>query len=75
MDRRTVAVDVAKTVFEIAMANERGQIVDRKRLGRPQFMRFLTTQPLSRVVMEACGAACVLDAPGCGNGSLIRGAR
>ena len=57
MDGTTVAVDLAKTVFEVAVANERGQIIDRKRLGRAQFARFLETQSPARVVMEACGTA------------------
>ena len=57
MDRTTVAVDLAKTVFEVAVANDRDQIIDRKRLGRAGFKSFLETRPSSRVVMEACGTA------------------
>ena len=57
MDGMTVVVDLAKTVFEVAVANERGQIIDRKRCSRPQFMRFLARQQLSWVVLEACGTA------------------
>ncbi len=34
MDGTTVAVDLAKTVFEVAVADERGRIIERKRLGR-----------------------------------------
>ena len=54
MERTTIAVDLANTVFQVAVANEHGQIIDRKRLGRSPFRRFLTTRPPSRVVMEAC---------------------
>jgi transposase len=57
MDPTTVAVDVAKTVFELALADARGHIVGRRRLTRRQFERFLTTHPASHVVMEACGTA------------------
>ena len=57
MESTTVAVDLAKSVFEVAVANERGQITERKRLGRTSFMRFLTKRPPCRVVMEACGTA------------------
>ena len=57
LERPTVAVDLAKSVFEVAVANERGQITERKRCGRPAFMRFLTTRRPGRVVMEACGTA------------------
>ena len=34
-----------KGVFEVAVANERGQILDRKRYGRASFQRFLETRP------------------------------
>ena len=57
MESTTVAVDLAKSVFEVAVANERGQISERKRFGRTSFMRFLTKRPPCRVVMEACGTA------------------
>ncbi len=55
MERTTIAVDLAKSVFEVA--NDRGQIVERKRYGRASFRRCLETRPASRVVMEACGTA------------------
>ncbi len=37
MDATTVAVDLATDVFEVALANRGGRIVERKRLSRPQF--------------------------------------
>ena len=49
MERTTVAVDLAKSVFEVAVANERGQITEWKRFGRTAFMRFLTTLRPCRV--------------------------
>ncbi len=57
MEGTTIAVDLAKSVFEVAVANDRGQIVERKRYGRASFRRCLETRPASRVVMEACGTA------------------
>jgi len=58
MDATTVAIDLAKEVFEVAQANRAGRIVDRKRLSRRQFERFLDTlHPGTEVVMEACGTA------------------
>ena len=59
MESTTVPVDLAKNVFEVAVAvaNERGPITERKRFGRAAFMRSLTTRPPCRVVMEACGTA------------------
>jgi transposase len=58
MDATTVAVDLAKDVFEVAVANQAGRIVERKRLTRRQFERFIDAlSPGTEVVMEACGTA------------------
>lgn len=57
MDATTIAVDVAKTVFEVAIANRQWHIVARHRFNRRQFTHFLTTVPPTHVVMEACGTA------------------
>jgi transposase len=57
MDATTVAVDLAKTVFELALANAQWRIIARQRLNRAQFTRFLTETPSTHVVMEACGMA------------------
>lgn len=55
MDATTIGVDVSKTVFEIAMANRQWRIVQRRRLNRAQFERFLVMQAPVHLVMEACG--------------------
>lgn len=57
MHATTVAVDVAKTVFELAGANAAWRIVTRRRVNRAEFARFLATEPGVHVVMEACGMA------------------
>jgi len=57
MDAMTVAVDVAKTVFEVAIANRQWHIIARRRINRQQFTRLLATTPATHVVMEACGTA------------------
>ena len=57
MDATTVGVDLAKNVFEIALADERGHIVERQRLSRARFDRFFINRPACRIVMEACGSA------------------
>ena len=41
MDATTVAVDLAKDIFEVALANRAGRVVERKRLTRVQFARFI----------------------------------
>ena len=54
MDATTVAIDLAKEVFEVARANRAGRVLDRKRLSRRQFERFVDTLDAgTEVVMEA----------------------
>jgi len=58
MDATTVAVDLAKDVFEVAVANRAGRVDRRKRLTRRQLEQFLDTLPAGTdVVMEGCGTA------------------
>ena len=57
MDATTVAVDLAKTVFEVAIADRHWHIVARHRFTRRQFTKFLATTSATHVVMEACGTA------------------
>lgn len=58
MNAMTVAVDLAKEVFEVAVANRAGRIVERKRLTRRQFERWIDTVPAgTTMVMEACATA------------------
>jgi transposase len=52
-----IAVDLAKTVFEIAVAHRSGKIDERRRLPREQFLAFFVNRPAATVVMEACGSA------------------
>lgn len=57
MHGTTVAVDVAKSVFEIAVSNHPGTVSERLRLSRPQFTRFLAERQPATIVLEACGTA------------------
>jgi transposase len=57
MDATTVGVDLAKNIFEIALADERGHILERQRLTRVRFDRFFANRSACRIVMEACGSA------------------
>ena len=54
MHASTVAIDLAKEVFELAFADAQGRIIERKRLSRRAFIRSLETRPPLRVLMEAC---------------------
>jgi transposase len=58
MDATTVAVDLAKDIFEVALANRGGRIIERKRLSRRQFEQLIDgLAPGTEVVMEGCGTA------------------
>ena len=58
MENRTVvAVDLAKSVFEIAESRIPGEVSGGARLSRSKFLAFFETMPPSIVVMEACGSA------------------
>lgn len=57
MNATTVGVDLAKNVFEIALADDRGHILERHRLSRARFDRFFVNRGACRIVMEACGSA------------------
>jgi transposase len=57
MDATTVAVDLAKNVFELAVADRHWKIVERKRLTRRQFEHWFANRAVTQVVMEACGSA------------------
>jgi transposase len=55
--RPTIAVDLAKSVFEVAVSTRPGRIAQRHRFTRAQFARFVATTPPATVLMEACGTA------------------
>ncbi len=57
MHATTVAVDLAKDVFDLAYADAAHRIVGRKRLSRRAFAHALDNQGPLHVVMEACGSA------------------
>ena len=53
----TVAVDLAKNVFELAYADAHGRIVQRARLSRCAFAHAFDNRTPLHIVMEACGSA------------------
>jgi transposase len=57
MNATTVAVDLAKKVFEIAVADAHWRVVERHRLTRTQFERWFDNRVVELIVMEACGSA------------------
>jgi transposase len=57
MHATTVAVDLAKSVFQIAVADADWKLVETHRLTRTQFERWFANRGVGLVVMEACGSA------------------
>lgn len=57
MESKIIAVDLAKNVFEVAVANDKCRILERHRLTRKAFSAFLTALPPALVLFEACGTA------------------
>jgi transposase len=57
MHATTVAVDLAKSVFQLVVADEHWRIVDTQRLTRSQFERWFANRRVDLVIMEACGSA------------------
>lgn len=57
MEHTTVAVDVAKSIFEVAVSDRPGEVRERQRLSRAAFLRFFVNRPPATVVLEACGSA------------------
>jgi transposase len=57
MNATTVAVDLAKSVFQIVVVDQNWRVIDRARLTRPQFERWFHNKSVGIVVMEACGSA------------------
>jgi len=57
MNATTVAVDLAKSVFQLAVADEHWKVVERARLTRGQFERWFHNRAVRLVVMEACATA------------------
>ena len=57
MKDTTISVDVAKSVFEIAVSLHPGYVAETHRLSLPRFAAFFAARQPTTVVMEACGMA------------------
>lgn len=57
MKCKRIAIDVAKSVFEVAVSEEAGKVSERLRFTRRRLMEFLARQEVSLVVLEACGSS------------------
>ena len=52
-----VGVDLAKSVFQLAVTDSNWRIVERQRLTRTRFERWFANRAVGLVVMQACGSA------------------
>jgi transposase len=57
MEHTTIAVDLAKSVFQVAVSRRAGHVDDERRLTRDRFLPFFAQQPPATIVLEACGSA------------------
>ena len=57
MKDTTIAVDIAKDVFEIAVSHEPGVVNEKRRVTRKKLLSFFVNRPIATVVMEACGSS------------------
>lgn len=57
MHATTVAVDLAKSVFQIAVVDDKWKVVEQFCLTRSQFERWFHNRAVGLVIMEACGSA------------------
>lgn len=56
MNPKTIAIDVAKSVFQLHWVDTHGEI-HRRKLSRAKLMEFVARREASSIVMEACGGA------------------
>lgn len=57
MKTTQVAVDLAKTVFQVAVSTRPGHVDEQHRLTRARFERFMAEREPSEVLLESCGTA------------------
>ena len=57
MNTTQVAVDLAKSVFEVAVSHRPGKVHENHRISRSRFHRFFADHEPAEVLMEACGSA------------------
>ena len=57
VNHSTIAVDLAKSVFEIAVSTHAGHVSEHYRLSRPRFELFFAERQPATVLFEACGSA------------------
>src|SRR5262245_13153036 len=57
MKNTTIAVDLAKSVFEIGISDRPGHVAQHHRLSRNQLAEFFAAQAPATVIMEDCSSS------------------
>ena len=57
MEHATIAIDLAKTIFEVGISDRPGHVSEQHHLSRKQLPTFLAHQPRTIVLMEACSSS------------------
>jgi len=57
MKNTLIAVDLAKTVFEVAVSHQAGKVAEQHRLSRDKFVVWFGSHQPATVLLEACGSA------------------
>ena len=57
MPSMQIGVDLAKSVFEVAVSTVPGQVHERRRLSRAALGPFFAARPPAEILLEACGSA------------------
>jgi transposase len=57
MNKVTIGLDTAKSVFHLVFKNATGRVIKKKKLKRHEVLRFFAQQEAATVAMEACGAS------------------
>ena len=57
MNTTQASVDLAKSVFQVAISTTPGRVDQQHRLSRARFQRFFAERQEMEVLMEACGTA------------------
>jgi transposase len=57
MKSTTIAVDLAKNVFQIAVSYHPGKVAETHRISRNRFLRFFAERKPALVLLEACGTS------------------
>jgi hypothetical protein len=72
MSALIIGVDLAATQFELALANDRFELRQRRRLDRAQFAQFCRELSPCLILMEACGSAHFWERALRGSGHQVR---